>query len=124
MFGVYSLWNVVIEFISERISFKDSIREQLRAVIPYLFIFAVCTSLIHFGLKHHHFLKYQGIASAIIFAILYLAINFLMKNHAIAFLIKNIKEIFNTKVIVKDQSYNQHVDLPRLVNWAEFKSLL
>ena len=29
-----------------------------------------------------------------------------------------------TKVIVKDQSYNQHVDLPRLVNWSKFKSLL
>ncbi|WP_332651833.1 5' nucleotidase, NT5C type [Lysinibacillus sp. 54212] len=29
-----------------------------------------------------------------------------------------------TKVIVKDQSYNQHVNLPRLVHWADFKTFL
>ncbi|WP_431028122.1 5' nucleotidase, NT5C type [Lysinibacillus sp. LZ02] len=29
-----------------------------------------------------------------------------------------------TKVIVKDQSYNQDVNFPRLVKWAEFRSLL
>lgn len=29
-----------------------------------------------------------------------------------------------TKVIVKDQSYNKHVNLPRLVNWADFNKFL
>ena len=29
-----------------------------------------------------------------------------------------------TKVIVKNQSYNQQIDLPRLVDWCEFKDLL
>lgn len=30
----------------------------------------------------------------------------------------------STKVIVKDQSYNQHIQLPRLKNWSEFKSFI
>lgn len=29
-----------------------------------------------------------------------------------------------TKVIVKNQSYNQQIELPRLVDWCEFKNLL
>lgn len=29
-----------------------------------------------------------------------------------------------TKVIVKNQSYNQQIELPRLVDWCEFKTLL
>ena len=29
-----------------------------------------------------------------------------------------------TKVIVKNQSYNRQIDLPRLVDWCEFKDLL
>ena len=28
------------------------------------------------------------------------------------------------KVIVKDQSYNRHLDIPRLKHWADFKSIL
>lgn len=30
----------------------------------------------------------------------------------------------STKVIVKNQSYNQNVDFPRLTNWQEFQALL
>lgn len=29
-----------------------------------------------------------------------------------------------TKVILKNQSYNQHVNLPRLYDWQEFQTML
>ncbi|AWE07543.1 hypothetical protein DCE79_09205 [Lysinibacillus sp. 2017] len=36
----------------------------------------------------------------------------------------NTLEGTSTKSIVKDHSYNQHVDFPRLINWHEFKEFL
>ncbi|AIM17013.1 HAD family acid phosphatase [Neobacillus sp.] len=30
----------------------------------------------------------------------------------------------SVKVIIKDQSYNRHIDLPRIVHWKEFKNII